>query len=169
MWLIAGSGYLERERSNTICYYPDVRPFVARQLASSFSFQIPGLMYQTHQHSTGLLRKQTIREGRDGLDHVEALLRLRGVDMPEVRSKRAPDAARRGEAQRIVLEALRGGPKTLREIAAVMAERRPQIPPDRVAHRASQALNKLRKAGVVVSEPRRVCRRLQLLSRLEPS
>ncbi|MBB93077.1 MAG: hypothetical protein CML68_00510 [Rhodobacteraceae bacterium] len=94
------------------------------------------------------LRKQTIREGRDGLDHVEALLRLRGVDMPEVRSKRAPDAARRGEAQRIVLAGLRDGPKTLREIAAAMANQR-QIGLDAALQRSGQALNKLRKVGVV--------------------
>ncbi|MGR3802149.1 hypothetical protein [Marinibacterium profundimaris] len=99
------------------------------------------------------LRKQTIREGREGLDHVEALLRLRGVDMPVVREGRRPDAAKRGEAQRIVLGALRDGPKTLREIAAVMAERR-QLDMPAALQRSGQALDKLRKAGVVVKDGR---------------
>lgn len=96
------------------------------------------------------LRKRTIREGREGLDHVEALLRLRGVDMPEVRSARGPDVARRGEAQRIVLDALRDGPKTLAEVETYMAERRPGV--DRMRHRASQAMCKLRKAGVILND-----------------
>ncbi|MTJ05746.1 MAG: hypothetical protein FH759_13765, partial [Sediminimonas qiaohouensis] len=29
------------------------------------------------------LRKEIVRHGRDGLDHVEALLTLRGVELPE--------------------------------------------------------------------------------------
>ena len=94
------------------------------------------------------LRKQIIRGQGDGLDHVEALLRLRGVDMPYVCPKRV-NVARRGEAQRIALDALRDGPKTLREVAAYMAERRPGVSPEAALPRAGLALNKLRKAGAV--------------------
>ena len=52
------------------------------------------------------LRSQIIREGLDGLEHVDALLRLRGLD-PEavhVPAKRV-EAFRHGEFKRAVLDA----------------------------------------------------------------
>jgi hypothetical protein len=48
-------------------------------------------------------RKNIIRGRLDGLAHVEALLLLRGVDMPRVLPVKRPDAARRGHMSRMVL------------------------------------------------------------------
>ncbi|WP_439122004.1 helix-turn-helix domain-containing protein [Marivita sp.] len=64
------------------------------------------------------LRAQIVREGLDGLEHVDALLKLRGVDpeslhIPEKRHWRY----RRGEFRIAVIEALREGPKTAPQIA----------------------------------------------------
>ena len=43
------------------------------------------------------LRKQIIREGGNGLDHVQALLEQRGVNMPRVLPPKRSDVAKRGQ------------------------------------------------------------------------
>lgn len=106
--------------------------------AAALRLGIFGPMFQTHQYSSGwpakvthhshmqdksrdgallALRRQIIRERGDRLDHVEAQLRLRGMDMPDVCPTRV-NIARRDEAQRIALDALGDGPQGLREVAA---------------------------------------------------
>ncbi|WP_136634948.1 hypothetical protein [Pseudooceanicola onchidii] len=86
------------------------------------------------------LRKQIIREGGDGLDHVEALLAMRGVDMPRVLIA----TARRGEMGRMVLDALRDGPKTRAQLVEYIGALRPDVPTDRLYWRVDGALSKLR-------------------------
>lgn len=62
------------------------------------------------------LRVQFIGENRNGLEHVEALLRLRRVPLPPV--TRAPRKAfDRRELRREIVALLREGPKPSREIA----------------------------------------------------
>lgn len=96
------------------------------------------------------LRKLTIRESRDGLAHVEALLVLRGVRLPAVLPCRRPDAARRGHMSALVMEALRGGPKPLRVIAEHVASERPEISARAAYIRTGQTLDRLKRKGRVV-------------------
>ncbi len=98
------------------------------------------------------LRKQIIRDGGQGLDYVESLLALRGVDMPRVMPAKRSDAARKGQMRRIILEALSDGPKPLRQIVTVVERSRPEIPPRAAYVRTTQALDKMKNCGMVVSD-----------------
>ena len=100
------------------------------------------------------LRKQIIRENLDGLKHVEALLRQRGVAMPRVMPAKRQDAAKCGHMRLLVLEALRDGPKPLTGIAAYVSARRPEIDYSIAYTRCGQCLAKLRHAGLVKREGR---------------
>uniref|UniRef100_UPI0025FD4587 hypothetical protein n=1 Tax=Planktotalea sp. TaxID=2029877 RepID=UPI0025FD4587 len=53
------------------------------------------------------LRKQIISGKLDGLAHFEALLVMRGVELPEVRIAKKADVARRGHMRALVFEVLR--------------------------------------------------------------
>lgn len=100
------------------------------------------------------LRKNLVREGGEGLEHVEALLQMRGVDMPRVMPAKRQDAAKRGHMRLLVLEALRDGPKPLKGIAAHVSARRPEIGYSVAYTRCGQCLAKLRHAGLVKREGR---------------
>jgi len=56
------------------------------------------------------LRRLTIRESREGLEHVEALLALRGVDLPEVRAAKRRDVAGYGLMRYWITKALSYSP-----------------------------------------------------------
>ena len=58
------------------------------------------------------LRTQIIRDGEPGLEHVEALLQLRGDNLGPVPRKAAPQRFRRGKLRVAIFSALRGGPLT---------------------------------------------------------
>lgn len=75
------------------------------------------------------LRKQLIRANGEGLAHVEALCQLRGVNMPAVLPAKRADAARKGLMRRIILEGIRKGYKTQRDLAAYVASHRPELSP----------------------------------------
>jgi hypothetical protein len=100
------------------------------------------------------LRKQIIRGNMDGLEHVEVLLALRGVDMPRVMPPKRSDAARRGHMRWIICDALREGPKTLPQLAVCVAGKRPEASPARAYKRASVVLTKMKAAGMVRLEGR---------------
>ena len=102
------------------------------------------------------LRAQIIRGDGKGQDHVEAMLRSRGIDPQTciVRAKRKADAARKGLMRVIVLDALRGGPKTLRELAQIVAARRPEIGQEAAYQRTGQVLARMKRAVSVVREGR---------------
>lgn len=100
------------------------------------------------------LRKQIIRSHGEGLEHVEALLALRGVRWRQVRPTQRPDRGRRGQTRRVLLEALAGGPKRLCELTAVVQAWKPELPPLLAHQRASKALRKLKEAGLVRREDR---------------
>lgn len=93
------------------------------------------------------LRQEAVREGLDGLRHVDALLRARGVD-PEtlVVPRKTPKAFARGELQKAILEALRGGPLTGAEIAAVV---RGNLAHADAYKRVYIALNRMKGRGMV--------------------
>ncbi len=89
-----------------------------------------------------------------GLEHVEALLALRGVPLPRVLPAKRPDAARMGAMRRLLLAQLQSGPKTMRELADHVAAHRRELTPHAAYHRTGQALQKLRVVGLVVREKR---------------
>lgn len=100
------------------------------------------------------LRKQIIRESGEGLDHVEALLALRGVDLTTVYQAKAANWARRGHMHRMALEALKDGPLTRRQLVDRIAGQRPEVPPERIYWRTDAALAKLQAKGLVRREGR---------------
>src|SRR6056297_1386858 len=100
------------------------------------------------------LRKQIIRDSLDGLDHVEALLQMRGVDAPRVMPPKPKNSARRGHMTALVLNALAEGGKTLPEVARCVHQRRPGLPYSAAYARTGQALAKLKKRGLVRREGR---------------
>lgn len=91
------------------------------------------------------------REGGEVQLLAERLLAMRGVDhLPKMIEK----PARRGEMQRLIISALKDGPKTRKELSAFIEAARPDIPPDRAYWRTDAALSKLRSKGVVRREGR---------------
>jgi hypothetical protein len=100
------------------------------------------------------LRKRIIRGDLDGLAHVQALLVLRGEDMPAVLPAKRPDAARRGHMALIVLSALRSGANTQATVAGYVSTKRPELTPEAAYKRASMCLAKLQRKGLVRREGR---------------
>lgn len=98
------------------------------------------------------LRKQIIRGNLDGLAHVEALLVMRCVPMPAVLPAKRRDAARRGHMTSWIMDALRDGPKPLREIAVYVASKRPEIDERAAYVRITQALDGLKRRGRVAQD-----------------
>lgn len=97
------------------------------------------------------LRKRIIQGNGDGLAHVEALLRQRGVQMrnvPRIRMK----ATRSGLLTYMILEALKDGPQTARYVSHRVSERRPELGFDKAHIFASRPLTKLKKRGLVAHD-----------------
>jgi hypothetical protein len=101
------------------------------------------------------LRAELIREGGPGLDHVEALLQLRGHNLgPVPRKPVTPARFRRNRLRVAIYAALRGGPLTGPQIVEWVS----------AAHGLAYAamyrsiyaqLHAIRKSGRVVREDRR--------------
>jgi hypothetical protein len=102
------------------------------------------------------LRAQIIRENLGGLDHVNALLITRGIDpdLQHVRRMIPRDSCKQREVKRLVMEALRTGPKRPSEIGARFMACKPEIAPDRAMIRVYRAIYKMRDGGVVVKDGR---------------
>lgn len=100
------------------------------------------------------LRKQIIRESLDGLEHVEALLVLRGINPPRVLPPWRENKARGYEVRRIILRALDGGPMALPDIAQAIANARGEAYDKRLYQRTAQCLYKMKLAGMVRREGR---------------
>ena len=100
------------------------------------------------------LRKQIIRGNLDGLEHVEALLTMRGVHMPAVLPAKTADAALKGHVRALVIQALREGPMTRAELLEYLAEQRPQLPYKVAYARADKVLWKMGKVGLLEREGR---------------
>ncbi len=92
------------------------------------------------------LRAQIIRSGLDGLDHVEALLIARGVDLQPARKPYRPRHGRT-YARLLILDAVRSGPLPGRAIASYAVAR---VPQDALRRLVSSALWKMGDAGVLV-------------------
>ena len=97
------------------------------------------------------LRAELIRDGGPGLEHVEALLILRGSNLPPVPRKAKPPHFRRGKLRAAICVALRDGPLTGPEIVERVCAAHG------LAYRAMyrsvySQLGQLRRAGLVVRE-----------------
>lgn len=100
------------------------------------------------------LRATIIRDGLNGLEHVNALLVARGVDpaSQHVRRKIPSDSCAQREVKALVLQALRDGPKLPCEIGAHFMACKPDIASDRAMMRVYRAIYKMRDRGVVVKD-----------------
>lgn len=99
------------------------------------------------------LRAQIIRKGEPGQEHVDALLRLRGVDLdglyvPEKRKR----TFAKGELTRAVLTALRNGPKATPELYDAIQPLAPDLPRRLVSTRVRACLNRMEGRGHVARE-----------------
>ena len=101
------------------------------------------------------LRAQIVRDGSPGIENVDALLRLRGVD-PE--GQRVPQKVvrkfRNGDLRRAVLATLRDGPKTSSQIYDRICPMVPHASRRAVSKRVWTCLKALRERGVVKQEGR---------------
>ncbi len=95
------------------------------------------------------LRVQTIREKLDGLEHVEALLRMRGVDLTKHHVPRK--TAQRRDTSLLSLDALRSGPKTGKEVSQHVAAVT-GLTYEQARDRVYQALHSLKVKGWVVKD-----------------
>ncbi len=96
------------------------------------------------------LRCRIIRDGLNGQEHTDALLRQLDVD-PETLPlpQKRPKAFRKGERRRAVLDALRDGPKTGAEVTRFVMEQSPGLTYPQVYKRVYACLNALKVKGVV--------------------
>ena len=96
------------------------------------------------------LRAEIARGGLEGAEHVDALLRLRGHD-PAARPipAKVPKAFRRGELTRVILGALRDGPRTGRELAQAVEAASDGMDYRAAYKRTYVALHRLREAGAL--------------------
>lgn len=101
------------------------------------------------------LRKQIIRGDGKGREHVEALLRMRGLDpasLPKIVVRSAPQL-RRGETARLALLALANGPKRAAHVAAYVAAQT-GLTQKQADDRMYQVLCRLQDKGKVQREGR---------------
>jgi hypothetical protein len=85
--------------------------------------QLRRLKAETITRALAALRAELIREGGPGLEHVEALLQLRGHNLGPVPQKaKTPARFRRNRLRVAIYAALRGGPLTGPEIVRRVSE-----------------------------------------------
>jgi hypothetical protein len=95
------------------------------------------------------LHRQISLAKTDGLEHVEALMRLRNLP-PPVRYQKNPLA--RGKTQAIILSELQTGPKTTRQLGSAILVVRPGQTLREAANRSYQALLRMQGKGLVCRE-----------------
>jgi hypothetical protein len=74
---------------------------------------------------------------------------MRNVPVPRVMPQKRKDVAGKGVMRMIILDTLRDSPKTLRELVAYVADRRPEISSDAAYQRTGQALAQMKAQGIV--------------------
>lgn len=101
------------------------------------------------------VRQEMVREDRDGLEHVDYLLRMYGVEpMALNMPAKTPKDFRKGELRRMVLETLRGGPQTGAQIANAVNARKRDMDYKRVYKRVYICLWGLKQRSLVKHEGR---------------
>ena len=96
------------------------------------------------------IRVETLQAGQDA-GHVNALLLSRGYDLAShhVPHKIPDDSFKRMTLQRLIMDALQGGPLTGPEIACYVMTRWPQIDYDTAYKRVYRGLARLKRRGIV--------------------
>jgi hypothetical protein len=107
------------------------------------------------------IRAECIREGAQGQEHAEALLRLRGYDPAQqvVQAKYSVEFGR-GQLRRAILAILSRGPARSRHIATEIAQQRRMNDVERLLDKVQIALSSMKRQGLV-----RLDRRLWSTSR----
>lgn len=100
------------------------------------------------------LRAQIIRGSLDGLEHVEALLRARGVDLPRVPRQQPKDRFRKSGLRLLILGGLRRGPVQSAVLIEQVMSRQPDLTRTAAMHRVHNALWKMKGSGVVARDGR---------------
>lgn len=101
------------------------------------------------------VRQEMVREDRDGLEHVDYLLHMYGVEPLALNiPAKTPKDFRKGELRRMVLGAIRPGPQTGAEIAKAVLAQKPDMKYQRVYKRVYICLWNLKKRGLVKHEGR---------------
>ncbi len=98
------------------------------------------------------LRKQIIRGKLDGLANVEALMAMRGADLPRVMPAKRKDVARKGHMTALVLEVLRDGSCHIQQVNEFVASKRPELNGKDLHKRTRNTLDRLRRKGLVVQD-----------------
>ena len=100
------------------------------------------------------LRLMIIREGLDGLPHVDALLIARGVDpqSQHVTKPRPVNMLARRAMFQAITDCLQDGPKRGRDVAAYIAVHEPGITYAQAVRRVYQGLYRLRVHRVAVKD-----------------
>lgn len=99
------------------------------------------------------IRAEIVRDNLDGLEHVDALLQMRGHEPCHV-PRRTDRRFKRGELARLILEALRDGPMTGRQIAEHVASQRWGLTAADAYKRVYVALDRMQVRGLVRHEGR---------------
>lgn len=96
------------------------------------------------------IRAEIVRDGLDGLEHVDALLTARGVD-PEARHipRKTDRRFKRGMLRAAVLRSLADGPKTGREIAEDVATKTEGLSAKSAYKRVYICLHGLKASGSI--------------------
>ena len=99
------------------------------------------------------IRQDLVREDRGGLKHVDALLRMYGADPTALNMPaKTPKQFRRRELRVYVLDALKGGPKTLHQIADIVQARRQDLDRELVRGSVHRCLRHLHGQGLVAQD-----------------
>ena len=111
-----------------------------------------GMQDKTINNALIALHKEMTRNGLEGLSHVEALLALRGVDLPSYPKRLPTKGQYKGRMRRMVLAAIKEGHNTPRDIT--LALEAPDVPYALMYQRVYQALLRLERRRLVKREGR---------------
>ena len=92
---------------------------------------------------------EIMRDSMEGLEHVEALLRIRGVEIKHV-PRKVPKHFRRGELTTSILRILRTGPRTGPEIVGEIASNKDGLSYRQAYICVYSALCRLKSKGMLV-------------------
>lgn len=95
------------------------------------------------------MRCQIVREGAEGLEHIDALLRLRGVNPESLPvPQKFPKTFRRGQLTQAILRELRDGPLRGSELARRLQG---NLAYEDAYKKVYAALHRLKQAGLVIN------------------
>lgn len=98
------------------------------------------------------VRAEIIRDGLDGLEHVDALLRARGFDpASQAVPRKIARTFGRGKQHQILLEALRAGPDTARGLAEKVAARHGGVEGENILASVHVTLTVMKRRGLAAN------------------